>query len=132
MSRPLAERIARDLLAADKVSESAVRSILVRVPIAEATEVMAVLAAFANRDPAAIKPTTRIRHDPDRPIPEAWSADELKAAHSAYARRYRDHWTVTGERLYQREKKAKNRVANPAPNGGRFMSMDAYRERASA
>lgn len=39
-----------------------------------------------------------------------YTADQARAAHAAYARGERDEWTITGERVYQRDRKRRNRL----------------------
>lgn len=61
------------------------------------------------------------------PTDSHWSADELKTAHAAYARGERDDWTVTGHRIWDKQRRRQQRkTEDPAR---RARNAAAMRER---
>ena len=44
---------------------------------------------------------------------DMWTPDELKAAHSAYGRGDRDDWTVTGHRIWDKQRARRRRAKCP-------------------
>lgn len=61
------------------------------------------------------------------PTDSHWSPDELRTAHAAYARGDRDEWTVTGHRIWDKQRRREKRKAEDPARRAR--NAAAMRER---